>query len=104
MTEAAARAMGGIDKLRAIRNITVHGYGQYAYQIGGGRITGLPDAPEKYLQSNDLSRVYDLEHGRFQARERRVMLFPFLAPGGHNYPLTDSRPGRRHRLRHQHRR
>jgi len=91
VAEAAARAMGGVEKLRAIRNITLHGYGQYAYQFGGGRITGLPRAPEKYIASNDLSRVYDLEHGRFQARERRVMLFPFLAPGGHNYPLSDFR-------------
>jgi glyoxylase-like metal-dependent hydrolase (beta-lactamase superfamily II) len=91
VVNAAARAMGGIEKLRAIRNITAHGYGQYAYMLGGGRITGLPGAPEKYIAANDLTRVYDLENGRFQARERRVMLFPFLAPGGHNYPVTDNR-------------
>ena len=29
---------------------------------------GAPDAPEKYMAANDLSRVYDLEHGRFQMR------------------------------------
>src|SRR5689334_11637845 len=78
--ETAAKALGGIDKVLAVRNITLHGYGQYAYQMGGGRISAAPDAPEKYMAANDLTRVYDLEHDRFEIRERRNMLFPFLAP------------------------
>ena len=61
------------------------GYGQYAYQFGGGRITGEPDAPDKYIAANELQRVYDLEHDRFQLLERRNMLFPFLGPFGHSW-------------------
>ena len=37
--EAAATAMGGVERLRALRNITLVGYGQYAYQQGGGMVT-----------------------------------------------------------------
>src|SRR5262249_55314573 len=73
------------------RNITLHGYAQYAYQMGGGRISAASDAPEKYIAANDLTRVYDLEHDRFQLRGRRNMLFPFLAPFGHSFALNDNR-------------
>jgi glyoxylase-like metal-dependent hydrolase (beta-lactamase superfamily II) len=82
---AAAAALGGADRLRALKNITLSGYAQYAYQFGGGRITGQPGAPDKYMEANELRRVYDLEHNRFQRVERRNMLFPFLAPFGHSW-------------------
>src|SRR5436309_2814164 len=89
VVERAAKALGGIERIRAVKNITLHGYGQYAYQMGGGRISASPDAPEKYMAANDLTRIYDLEHDRFQLRERRNMLFPFLAPFGHSFVLND---------------
>jgi glyoxylase-like metal-dependent hydrolase (beta-lactamase superfamily II) len=85
LIERAAGALGGLERVRNIRNITLSGYAQYAYQFGGGRITGEPFAPEKYLAANELRRVYDLEHNRFQLTERRNMLFPFLAPFGHGW-------------------
>ena len=85
----AAKALGGEARVRAVRNITLAGYGQYAYMFGGGRISGSPDAPEKYIAANDLRRVYDLEHGRFQQLERRNMLFPFLAAFGHSFALNN---------------
>ena len=46
VAEAAAKALGGAEKIQAVKNITLHGYAQYAYQMGGGRISGSPDAPE----------------------------------------------------------
>lgn len=85
----AAKALGGADHVRSVRNITLVGYGQYAYMFGGGRITASPDAPEKYQAANDLRRVYDVEHGRFQQLERRNMLFPFLAAFGHSFALNN---------------
>jgi glyoxylase-like metal-dependent hydrolase (beta-lactamase superfamily II) len=85
----AAEALGGTERIRSVKNITLAGYGQYAYMFGGGRISGSPDAPEKYQAANDLRRVYDLEHGRFQQLERRNMLFPFLAQFGHSYALNN---------------
>lgn len=83
--EAGAEALGGLARVRAVRNITLIGYGQYAYMFGGGNITGDADAPQKYQAANDLRRVYDLEHDRFQQTERRNFLFPFAATFGHNY-------------------
>ena len=91
VVEAAAKALGGLDRIRSVKTITLRGYGQYAYQMGGGRVTGSPEAPEKFIQANDLARVWDLEHGRFQLLERRNMLFPFLGPFGHNFGLNDNR-------------
>lgn len=89
IVQAAAKALGGIDRVQSVRNITLVGYGQYAYMFGGGRITGSPDAPEKYQAANDLRRIYDLEHGRFQQLERRNMLFPFLLAFGHSFALNN---------------
>src|SRR5215467_12907989 len=82
---AAAQALGGLERIRSIRNITLEGYGQYAYQFGGANITADPNAPQKYQAANDLKRVYDLEHGRFQLFERRNFLFPFADSGGHSF-------------------
>jgi glyoxylase-like metal-dependent hydrolase (beta-lactamase superfamily II) len=85
LVERAAEALGGVDRIRNVRNITLSGYAQYAYQFGGGRITGEATAPEKYIAANELRRVYDLEGNQFQLIERRNMLFPFLAPFGHSW-------------------
>ncbi len=74
---AAAEALGGLERVRAVRNITLIGYGMWAYQFGGGNVTASPVAVQRYLAANDLRRVYDLEHDRFQQTERRDMLFTF---------------------------
>jgi glyoxylase-like metal-dependent hydrolase (beta-lactamase superfamily II) len=85
--EAAAAALGGIDRIRAVKNLTLIGYAQYAYQNGGGNISPLPGAPQKYIAANDYRRIYDLEHGRMLHQERRNDLFPFAAYGGHDFAL-----------------
>lgn len=85
LVEQAADALGGRERVRAVRNISLQGYGQYVYQFGGGNITGDPEAPMKYQAANDLQRIYDVEGNRFQQLERRNFLFPFLGIGGHAY-------------------
>jgi glyoxylase-like metal-dependent hydrolase (beta-lactamase superfamily II) len=87
--DAAAAALGGADRILKLRNITLIGYGQYAYQNGGGNITALPGAPQKFIAANDYRRIYDLEHGRMRHLERRNDLFPFAAYGGHDFALQD---------------
>jgi len=62
---AAAQALGGGDRVMGVRNITLIGYGQYAYMFGGGNISADPAAPQKLEAANELRRIYDLEHGRF---------------------------------------
>lgn len=87
----AAEALGGQTRLKAVRNITLSGYGQRAWLIGAEEITSSRNAPFKYEQLNDLRRVYDIEHDRFQAREREFLLFPFLATNAYAFPLSDQR-------------
>ncbi|MEQ1575421.1 MAG: MBL fold metallo-hydrolase [Vicinamibacterales bacterium] len=84
---AAATALGGADKIHALRNISLVGYAQYAYQNGGGNITGMPGAPQKLIAANDYRRVYDLQNGRMYHQERRNDLFPFANYGGHDFAL-----------------
>src|SRR5215831_13800465 len=86
---SAAQALGGLEHIRSVRNITLAGYGQYAYQFGGGNITADPNAPQKYQAANDLRRVYDVEHGRFQLFERRNFLFPFADSFGHAFTAVN---------------
>ena len=69
--------------------MTLIGYAQYAYQNGGGNITALPGAPQKFIAANDYRRVYDLEHGRMRHHERRNDLFPFANYGGHDFALQN---------------
>src|ERR1051325_3155253 len=85
--DAAASALGGADRIRALRNLTLVGYAQYAYQNGGGNISPLPGAPQKFIAANDYRRIYDLEHGRMYHQERRNDLFPFAIYGGHDFAL-----------------
>ena len=85
--EAAAAALGGAERLRALRNITLVGYAQYAYQNGGGNISPLPGAPLKLIAANDYRRIFDVEHMRMYHQERRNDLFPFANYGGHGFQL-----------------
>jgi glyoxylase-like metal-dependent hydrolase (beta-lactamase superfamily II) len=87
--DAAAAALGGADRILSLRNITLIGYAQYAYQNGGGNITALPGAPQKFIAANDYRRIYDLEHGRMRHLERRNDLFPFANYGGHDFALQN---------------
>jgi glyoxylase-like metal-dependent hydrolase (beta-lactamase superfamily II) len=91
LVAATAAALGGEARVRAVRNISMQGFGHYAYQAGGGEIAGSEHAPLKLIAANDLHRVTDLEHGRFQMSERRSYLFPFLAVNAYNFPLWDMR-------------
>jgi glyoxylase-like metal-dependent hydrolase (beta-lactamase superfamily II) len=60
--------------------LTIEGYGQLAYQNGGGNITSSIDAPQKWIDSQRLrTRVTDLEHmrtARAAAQEQRLSSSP----------------------------
>jgi hypothetical protein len=81
VVDGAAVALGGPERIRAVRNITLQRLRTVCLPVRRRpyhrRATA---APEKYMAANELRRVYDLEHHRFQLAERRNMLFPFLAP------------------------
>ena len=75
----AADALGGQARILAIKTLTIEGYGQLAYQNGGGNITSSIDAPQKWIDINDYARVVDLEHGRSRVRQRQINDFVFAA-------------------------
>jgi glyoxylase-like metal-dependent hydrolase (beta-lactamase superfamily II) len=79
LIERAAEALGGRDRILAIKTLTIEGYGQLAYQNGGGNITSSVDAPQKWIDINDYVRVVDLEHGRSRVRQRQSNDFVFAA-------------------------
>jgi len=88
--EAAAQALGGLERVRSVKNITLIGYGEWAYQFGMANVTASPNAAMREIAANDLRRVYDLEHGRFQQAERRNMLFTFaLLPQTSWQPINE---------------
>jgi glyoxylase-like metal-dependent hydrolase (beta-lactamase superfamily II) len=74
---AAADALGGRDRLMALRSVRVEGYGQLAAQLGGGNIVGDPDAPQKWINIVDYERTIDLGSGRSRVQQRNVTGFVF---------------------------
>jgi glyoxylase-like metal-dependent hydrolase (beta-lactamase superfamily II) len=83
LIDQAAQALGGIERVRSVRNITLYGYGQYA--VMEQSVSPSPHAPMRYQAANDLRRVYDLEHGRFQMLERYNMLYPYRIKAAHAF-------------------
>jgi glyoxylase-like metal-dependent hydrolase (beta-lactamase superfamily II) len=77
VVNAAAEALGGKDRILSVRTIRVDGYGQQAYQNGGGNPTGSPDAPQKWTNINGMVWTFDLEHHRMRREQRLVQDFVF---------------------------
>jgi Metallo-beta-lactamase superfamily len=82
LLDSVVNAMGGRDRLNGIENLTYTGFGQQAYQDGGGNSTGDVNAPTKWRAIADAQRSFDLRGGRALNQERRSLMFPFAAPFG----------------------
>ena len=78
----AAEALGGRNRVMAANTLTIEGYGQLAYQNGGGNITSSPDAPQKWVDINEHRREIDLRTGRMLVRQKQVNGFVFAAEQG----------------------
>lgn len=79
VVDAAAEAMGGKARIQAIKTLKVWGYGQAAYQDGGGNIDPSPLAPQKYVNVNAQRRWIDLEHNRMHVEQRNANNFVMSA-------------------------
>ena len=77
VVNAAAEAMGGKDRVLSIRTLKIYGYGQQAYQNGGGNIVGSPDAPQKWINVNAQVRAIDFEHNRMRLQQKLIQDFVF---------------------------
>jgi hypothetical protein len=73
----AVVALGGRDQVMGAKSLVIYGYGQAAYQDGGGNIASSPDAPQKWVNISGYRRVIDLEHGRTNVQQRNVQDFVF---------------------------
>ena len=78
----AAEALGGRDRVMALKTLQIVGYGELAYFNGGGNITGDPDAPQKWQKVLEHTRTIDLEHGRTRVQQRLKMDFVFASTAG----------------------
>ncbi|HVZ20131.1 MAG TPA: hypothetical protein VG871_03665 [Vicinamibacterales bacterium] len=75
----AADALGGRDRLMALKTLRIVGFGELAYFNGGGNISADPDAPQKWQKVLDYTRTIDLEHGRTRVQQRLKMDFEFAS-------------------------
>jgi glyoxylase-like metal-dependent hydrolase (beta-lactamase superfamily II) len=78
----AADALGGRDRLLALKTLQIVGYGELAYFNGGGNISGDPAAPQKWQKVLDYTRTIDLEHWRTRVQQRLKMDFEFASAVG----------------------
>ena len=78
----AADALGGRDRVMAMKTLQIIGYGELAYFNGGGNITGDPAAPQKWQKVLDYARTIDLEHRRTRVQQRLKMDFEFASTVG----------------------
>ena len=78
----AADALGGRDRLMALKTLRIVGFGELAYFNGGGNITGDPAAPQKWQKVLDYTRTIDLEHWRTRVQQRLKMDFEFASTVG----------------------
>jgi glyoxylase-like metal-dependent hydrolase (beta-lactamase superfamily II) len=78
----AADALGGRERVMALRTLQIVGYGELAYFNGGGNITGDPDAPQKWQKVLEYTRTIDLEHSRTRVQQRLKMDFVFASTIG----------------------
>ena len=82
LVRRAADALGGRDRVMAMRTLQIIGYGELAYFNGGGNITGDPAAPQKWQSVLEHTRTIDLEHGRMRVQQRLKMNFEFASTAG----------------------
>src|SRR5687767_2869010 len=78
----AADALGGRDRVAAVKTLQIVGYGELAYFNGGGNITGDPAAPQKWQKVLEYTRTIDLEHWRTRVQQRLKMDFVFASTVG----------------------
>ena len=82
LVRRAADALGGRDRVLAIKTLQIIGYGELAYFNGGGNITADPDAPQKWQKVLEHTRTIDFENSRTRVQQRLKMDFQFASTAG----------------------
>lgn len=77
-----AEALGGRERVMAVKSVRIVGYGELAYHNGGGNITGHPEAPQKWRSVVEYERTIDLDNWRTRVRQRVKNHFVFASFAG----------------------
>src|SRR5690606_4182127 len=85
LLENAAQAMGGLQRLQALRNFQYTGFGQR--YSANGNLSPDAEAPPKWQAVVDATRSVDLQSGRALQQERNSFEYPLAAPFGHSWAL-----------------
>lgn len=75
----AAEALGGAERIGAVRTLRLRGYGHDTYQDGGSLITTEPTAPEKMTILTAYERTIDFANDRTRVRAKQSRAFVFAA-------------------------
>ncbi len=75
----AAEALGGAERIQALKTMRLRGYGHDPYQDGGSLITTEVTAPEKMTIITAYERVIDLTNSRTRVRAKQSRAFVFAA-------------------------
>jgi len=84
----AAEALGGKERILAVKTIVLEGYGEAAYMNGGGNISASPEAPQKWVSIPEYEKTIDLEHRRMRVRQRNHQNFVFASAAGYLGPAN----------------
>lgn len=88
LLEAAAEAMGGLDRIRNLDNIVLTGFGQ-RYNTNGN-LSPHPNSPPKWVAVADAERSFDLRNKRALNQERQNRMFPFASAAGHSWSRSNT--------------
>ena len=72
----AAEALGGVDRIMAVRSLRVEGYGQEAVQDGGGNASASAESPQRWNNLLSWEETFDLANQRIRVRQRTQAWLP----------------------------
>jgi glyoxylase-like metal-dependent hydrolase (beta-lactamase superfamily II) len=72
----AAAALGGIERVMAVRSLRIEGYGQEALQSGGGNTSASAQAPQRWNNVMSYEETIDLTNHRIRIRQRTQAWLP----------------------------
>ena len=84
--EQAAEALGGLDRLQALDNVVLTGFGQ-RYSTNGNLSPDV-NSPPKWQSVTDARRTFDLSGARALNQERNSFQYPLAASFGHTWNLN----------------
>src|SRR6185295_7778050 len=80
---SAAEALGGRERVVAVKTIVLEGNRKAAYKNGGGNISASPEASLTWVSIPEFQKTVDLEHRRMRLRQRNRQNCVFASAAGY---------------------